>query len=72
MTYEEYKKIGERFLESDQVDGYRGEPLNLVDGLFAIAQAIRGLDDTLGQMPLVNMTSDVVDALNSLASAVGE
>ncbi len=72
MTYAEYNLLGKRFLESEQVDGYRGEPLNLVDGLFAIAQAIRGLDDTLGQMPLVNMTSDLVDALNSVGGAIAD
>lgn len=72
MTYEEYKRFGKRFLESDQVDGCRGEPLNLVDGLFAIAQSISALENTLGQMPLVNMTSDLVDSLNCVASAIAD
>ncbi len=72
MTYAEYNRLGKRFLESEQVDGYRGEPLNVVDGLFAIAQSISALENTLGQMPLVNITSDLVDALNGMGSAIAD
>jgi len=70
MTYEDYKRFGERFLESEVIDGYGGQPMNLVDGLFAIAQSINNLEDTLGRMPLKNMTEDVVEALNSMAGAI--
>lgn len=73
MTNEaEYNRFGKRFLESEQIDGYGGQPMNLVDGLFAIARSISDLEDTLGKMPLVNMTSDLVDALNSVGGAIAD
>jgi len=72
MTYAEYKKFGKQFMESEVVDGYSGQPLNVVDGLFAIAQSISDLEDTLGKMPLINMTSDLVDALNSVGGAIAD
>jgi hypothetical protein len=70
MTYEEYQSFAERFLESNTIDGYSGEPMNVVDGLFAIAQSINALEQTLGSMPLVNMTADLVEALNCVAGAI--
>jgi len=72
MTYEDYKRFGERFLESEVVDGYSGQPLNVVDGLFAIAKSISDLEDTLGRMPLKNMTEDLCDSLNSVAGAIAD
>jgi len=67
MTYEDYKRFGERFLESEVIDGYGGQPMNLVDGLFAIAQSINNLEDTLGRMPLKNMKDAVFVALCEIA-----
>jgi hypothetical protein len=72
MTYAEYNRLGKRFLESEVVDGYSGQPLNLVDGLFAIAKSISDLEDTLGRMPLKNMTEDTVEALNNVAGAIAD
>jgi hypothetical protein len=72
MTYEDYKRFGERFLESEVVDGYSGQPLNVVDGLFAIAKSISDLEDTLGRMPLKNMAEDTVEALNNVAGAIAD
>ena len=72
MTYAEYNRLGKRFLESEVIDGYSGQPMNVVDGLFAIAQSINNLEDTLGRMPLKNMTEDLVDSFNSMAAAIAD
>jgi len=67
---EEYRRFAERFLESDTIDGYSGEPMNVVDGLFAIAQSINALEHTLGSMPLVDMTDKIKEALEYVGNCI--
>jgi hypothetical protein len=47
------------------------EEVNIVDGLFAIADSISALEKTIGSEPTIDMNKDLCRALESIGGAEG-
>jgi len=51
---------------------YGQERMNIVDGLFAIADAINALEKTVGSEPTIDMNKRLCEALQSMGSSSGD